>query len=255
MIMKSTLAQAVIVLAFATPVTAYADPKQDAEAHLAKAMEAHGQQNYERAVQELLAASAIDPNPDLLYAIGQVYVKLERCPDAITYYERYLETEPPAQAMVDTNAAIESCKAAAPPPAPEPPPPPPTPTPEPPRESPPIPNDTPPAQSPWYKDKLGGVLVGTGVVSSIIGVVMYSSAVSDLDAAEVAPSLDRYDELVDGARSKRMVSVVLIGGGVALFGAGVVRYVLRRDPGRESRNNVVVAPLEHGGLVTWMGRF
>lgn len=232
-------------LVLATPLVAHADPKAEAQAHLAKAMEAHGQNNFEVAVEELKAAYLLDPNPDLLYAIGQVYAKMERCPDAIEYYQSYLGTNPPPQAMVDTKTAIKSCEN-------QPPPPPPPPPEE--KPLPPLVVVAPAAQRPWSKDPVGGVLVGAGVVSAVVGVVLYTGARSDLDAAEGAPSLAEYDDLVDSARSKRTFSVLLVGGGAVLIGAGVARYVLRNRDARETQR-VGLVPVDRGGLVTFGGSF
>ena len=239
---RSALAP-LFALVLATPLVAHADPKAEAQAHLAKAMEAHGQDNFEVAAEELKAAYLLDPNPDLLYAIGQVYAKMGRCPDAIEYYQSYLETKPPPQAMVDTKTAIKSCEKQPPPP--------------PPPENKPLPPPVvvaPLAPSAWYTDPVGGVLVGAGVVSMVVGVVLYTGARSDLDAAEEAPSLAEYDDLVDGARTKRTYSVLLIGGGAVLIGAGVARYVMRNRDAHETQR-VGLVPVDRGGLVTFGGSF
>lgn len=237
------LARALLVLIVLAPLSAVADPKEEAQGHIAKAMEAHGKNDFATALVELQAAYALDPIPDLLYAIGQVHVKLDRCPEAVAYYEQYLATKPAAQATADTKQAIETCNVttAPPPPPPEPPPPPPAVT------------TTEPAA--WYKDKLGGALVLTGVVASAVGIVMYTGARSDLDDAESAMSLDSYNDLVDSAKSKRLSSVVLVGGGVALIGAGVIRYYLLRGSSNQEARGVGVVPAQGGGLVTWTGQF
>jgi hypothetical protein len=110
--------------------------------------------------------------------------------------------------------------------------------------------------SPWYKDKLGDALVLGGVVATVVGLVEYRSALSDLDAAEDASStttLARYHELVDNARGKRDTSILFVGAGAALVTAGIVRYVLRGDT-TEVRT-VGVAPTHGGGVVTYEGSF
>lgn len=238
---SSTLAP-LIAIVLATPLVAHADAKEESLVHLGKAMDAHGQNDFELAAKELKLAYELDPNPDFLYAIGQVYVKLERCTDAIPYYQRYLATKPPAQAMVDTKQAIKTCEKQAPPPPPEP-----APAPV------PVASTT-TTTGPWYKDTVGGALVLTGVASSVIGLVIYGSAVSDLDAAEEAPSLAEHDDLVVRARSRRTYSVLLVGGGLVLIGVGVARYVLGDGEARTSQR-VGLVPVERGGLVTWGGSF
>ncbi len=237
--MPRTVLVPLVALLVAAPLLAHADRKQDAQVHITKAMEAHDRSDFELAAIELQAAYDLDPNPDLLYAIGQVYVKLERCPDAITYYRRYLDTKPPAQAMVDTKQAIDTCEKQAPP---KPPPP----------SGPPV---APATQArPWYKDPVGGALVVSGIVSGVVGLVLYTSARSKLDDAEAAPNLAEYTDLVDGARTYRTYSVLLIGGGMILIGAGVARYMLRESGEREP-SRVGIVPTDRGGLVTWGGSF
>ena len=82
---------------------------------------------------------------------------------------------------------------------------------------------------------------------------MYRAAVSDLDDAEASASLAGYDELVDSAHKKRTYSVALIGSGLAVAGAGMVRYILIGR--RNETHDVAVIPIDDGGMITWGGRF
>ncbi|MBA3458887.1 MAG: hypothetical protein H0T46_02930 [Deltaproteobacteria bacterium] len=243
----TTLRTTLLLALACAPLTALAGTK--AQAHIAKAMEAHKAGRFADALVELKAAYALEPNPDLLFAIGQVNVKLERCADAIEYYEKFLATKPGAQAQADTQQAIDTCKAQI---AAAQPPPPPTPAPG--SDSPYLPASGSTARAPWYKDKLGGALVLGGVAFSVVGLVLYTGARGDLDDAESAPNVTRYDELVDSAHSKRTWSVVMIGGGAVLIGAGVVRYMMRKGSSKETRG-VGMVPAAGGGLVTWSGQF
>lgn len=113
---------ALCALAIALPLTAAAGPKEDASQHVANATAAHQQGQFDVALKELEAAYALDPKPELLFAIGQIQVKLGKCDVAITFYERFVATNPPAAEMAATNEAIASCKAqlAAAPPQPPP---------------------------------------------------------------------------------------------------------------------------------------
>ncbi len=267
-----------------TPQLASADrraaKKQQAKSHIQKAMKAHAKDNFKVALSELQAAYKLDPEPDLLYAIGQVYAKLDRCDDAIKTYQAYLATRPVAQATVDTQQAIASCESKrepAPPPPPvvreaDPPPPPADPPPqrEPPPPPPPVVRRAPPPprprplpaivaaepakRSPWYKDKLGDALVITGVASGLVGVVLYAGARSDLDDAEATRDISRYRALVDDAKATRTLSVVFLGGGAVLIGAGIVRYATR-GPAARDEARVGMVPADGGGLVTWSGGF
>ena len=243
MMMKRTL----ITIAIAcVPAAAVADDKS--KVHIQKAMEAHKAGNFEEARTQLEAAYAFDPKPELLFALGQVSVKLERCKDAIDYYERFLATKPSAKASSDTKQAIESCQAKLAAAAPPPPPPPaadPAPSPPPSVEK---------KRSRWYEDKIGGVLVVSGVAAGAAGLVFYLGARSDLDEAEAATDLMTYEDRVDSAHTKRTFSVVLFASGAVLVGAGIARYMLR-DGGDGKERSVAVVPTSGGGLVTFSGGF
>lgn len=234
------LSSLTLSLVLVMPLVAHAGDR--AQPHIAKAMEAHKAGNFTIALAELQQAYSLEPRPELLFAIGQVNVKLDRCADAIGYYEKYLATKPSAQATADTNEAITTCKtqlaAAPPPPAPVPP-----------------PASTTPVggRRPWYSDKLGDGLVLAGLTTSAIGVVLYVGARGDLDDAESAMDLSHYQDAIDRAHEKRTWSVILVGGGVALIGAGVAHYMLG-DRSTETRG-VGVVPTRSGGLVTWGGSF
>lgn len=253
--MRSTIRYVALALALGAPVAAQADPKADAQVHIERASAAFEKNDFEVAARELEAANTLDPQPDLLYAIGQAYVQLDRCPEALTYYRRYLETKPPAQASADTKQAIETCEAKA------------TPAPTEPVPTDPVspmdpvapPDDlraSPPSRAatrPWYKDPLGDALVIGGVAAVVIGGIVYGGARSTLDDAEEAGSLAEYNDLVDQAQSRRTMSVLLVGGGAILVGAGIARFVLRDTDGDEARVGVV--PTTSGGFVTVGGSF
>ena len=246
MMRKATLVAAILAIA---PVAATAKtPPQEAKALVAKAMKAHEQGDYATALQNLQAAYEKDPQPELLYAIAQVHVKLLQCKEAITYYEQFLATNPSEAAAKDTREAIDTCKAQLPPEPPPPPPPEPEPKPLPPPPPPP-----PPPSLPWYRDAIGAGLIGGGLIAAGAGVFVYVSARKDLDDAEAANDHEAYTDLVDGARSKRVLSVVLIGGGAALVGYGVTRIVMKQPT--ESEPQLSIAPTRGGGIVSWGGAF
>jgi hypothetical protein len=116
--MKSRLAVA-LVLAFAT--AANATPKTEAKQHVKKAMKLHGDGKLKDALDELTLAYALDPQADVLYAIGQVHVQLGDCTQAISFYERFLASKPAPKpnAQAAAKEAIRVCKTN-PPPKPEP---------------------------------------------------------------------------------------------------------------------------------------
>src|SRR5262245_456470 len=103
----------------ALPLVALAGPKDEAKKHIQKATEAH-QRKYDVALTELQLAYGLDPQPELLYAMGQVQVKLGHCHDAVNSYQKFLQTKPPAEPAAAAQEAIDSCKAEDKPPEPQP---------------------------------------------------------------------------------------------------------------------------------------
>jgi len=255
-----------------------ATPRNTAKAHIDKAMKAHKAGKFDVALDELKAAYALDPKPDLLFAIAQVYVKLDKCEDAISYYEKFDAVTKDAQAKQVVAQAVDACKAKLkpePPPPPDPvdtnpPPPDRQPDPQPDRQpQPPPPPPDPtlgrredpfaagrserPSGTPFYKDKLGDAFVIGGVAAGAVSFVMWRGAVSANDDAEKATTLAGYNSKLDSAHSKRTLSVVFGGAGAALVTIGVIRYVTHGK--KKESAHVGMVPTDHGGLVTWLGRF
>ena len=95
------------------PAIATADPKSEAANHKTKAAAAYKDKRWKVVLDELNAAYALDPDPSLYFSIGQVYVKMGRCPDAIIAYEQFLSSKPAADAAQMAREAIAACRAAA----------------------------------------------------------------------------------------------------------------------------------------------
>jgi tetratricopeptide (TPR) repeat protein len=262
----SVLAAWCLAALVVAPAAALAGNKDDARAHIARATRAHKDGRYADARVELQAAYALDPRPDVLYALGQVNAKLGNCREAVDYYKRFAATQSDPQVARVVDQAIAACTAL---PAPEPAavatgraPSDAARAPSAPRvASPPVaPAPVAPApaatdRAPWYRDTVGGALVGAGVIAAVVGLVEHRSALSDLDAAGDrgrTTTLDRFDELVAGAHQKRTMALVLAGAGGALIGAGVIRFVLHREP---TEVRVGVAPARGGGVVSYAGSF
>jgi tetratricopeptide (TPR) repeat protein len=273
----------VLVLAASTALAA-PKPKEEAKRRIDRAAALHKEGKYDDALAELEAAYKLDPQVDLLFAIGQVYAKLGRCDEARTEFEQFAAKKKTKQASQIVEQAIAACIPKAPPVPPpvEPAPasvtapaaePIPAPAPALAPVAEPAPVSSSPATfaaatsgsgpelhttvesapRPWYRDTLGDGLVLAGVAAAVVGFVEYHGATAKLDDAETASSLAQYDQLVDDAHGQRTVSVVLFAGGAALVGAGIARYALH-DRGRES-HGVAVVPAHGGGLLTWTGGF
>jgi len=240
----------------AMPIHASADSKSEAKAHVDRATELHKAGKFAQALDELKTAYALDPRPNLLFAMGQLHVSLGLCPQAITYYERYLSTKPDAETANIAREAIDACKTNPPAvetPAPSEPSAPPAPAAaaSPPPQPKPVPAaPVPQSMRPWYSDYVGDGLVAAGLVSGVVGIVFYRSAMSTRDRADAATSYDAYGDLIDQAHSKRTISIVLAGAGAALVAGGAFHFLLS-----ERAPDVQVVPARGGGAVTWTSRF
>lgn len=245
--MRHLLVTAILI---ALPAHARAD---DAKSHIARAKALHAEGKPAAALLELKTAYALDPQPSLLYAMGQIHVQLGECDTAITYYERFLDAKPAADLADLARQAIEACQTSPPPatatvteePAPAPP------VVDPPAAIPaPIAPAPRTATRPWYRDRLGLALVGGGLVTGIAGLVVWTSARSDRDDADRAGTYDEFVSLVDRARGKQTAALVLGAAGVALVGAGAAHLYLHRKD-----EVLVVAPTAGGAAISWSGRW
>lgn len=244
----------VIVMTIAAP-RAHADPKVEAQAHIDRATELFANNKPAEALDELKTAFALDPRPELLYAIGQAHSSMGQCPQAKTFFERFVATKPAPDLRQLAKDAIAACKDA-PPPATEPEPDPkpePKPEPEPTPEPPPAVELPPERPSPWYADVLGDVLVGAGLIAGGIAVFEYRSALRDRDRADDEAVYEDYVALRDSAERKRTYAAILGAGGVVLVGAGILRLILHDRGGHTPP--VQLAPTSGGAAVTWTGRF
>jgi tetratricopeptide (TPR) repeat protein len=264
--------RALLAVACATASPVLADTKDEAKVHMQAAAVAYKEGRYEDTLAELNKAYAKDPKPELHYSIGQVYVKLNRCADAIVAYENFLASKPSRERADLANQAIATCKAQQAQTTPT------TTTPTEPAvqtgtdteappgiETPPAATgttttapattttttvDSPPA---WYKDKLGLGLTGGGAILTIVGLVMYSSARGKIDDAENADDYGKSQALYDDAQSQRTTSMVVVTLGLAATGVGVWRLVKKRS--EEQERNVAFVPTTDGGLITYSGGF
>ncbi|MBA3538738.1 MAG: hypothetical protein H0T79_03855 [Deltaproteobacteria bacterium] len=250
---RSVLAALLLVAATAAPVSA--DAKADAQVRIDHATQLHQAGAFAEALDELMVAYTLDPRPELLYALGQLHVKLGHCSDAVTYYQRFLGTSPAAGPADAARQAIETCKKA---PPPEPPPagdPPVDPTADPAADptTDPTPQRMTAAGPPaWYEDVVLDGLVGGGIVAGLVGVVLYGAARGALDDADASSTYNTHLDHVDRAHAERTLAVIFGVGGIALIGVGVARYMMRDTTPDQG---VGIEPTTGGGVVTWSGQF
>jgi len=251
------------ILLFASisaPLTAAADtPAVEAKHHVTRATELHKEGQFAQALLELKTAYALDPRPPLLFAMGQLHVRLGECSQAIAFYERFLATRPARDPAALATEAIETCRTAPPPAEPAPAPTivaPPAPvtltTPEPaatPVAVPAMPRATPA----WYENYLADALVVSGVVSGAAALLVLRSAHADRDAADTGLAYGAYEEQIAAARTKQTISIVLGVSSAALIAAGGVQLWLSSRGAGD--HGVQIAPARGGGTVSWSGRF
>ena len=87
------------VLLFAP--AARADERTEARAHFKKGMAAIVDGRYEAGIEELKKAYDILPHPNVLYNIARAYVDVGDLENALAYYRKYLEGNPPDRDEVE----------------------------------------------------------------------------------------------------------------------------------------------------------
>ena len=275
--MRHPLRLFLVVVAFAAmPLRAHADATAEAKQHFDLATVAHKEGRYADALSELMASYALEPRAELLFAIGQIHVKLGQCPQAVTFYQRFLATRPKPEVARRVKEAIEVCNMAPPPVQ--------IPTPDP-AKPPAVVGPSPEEQLRKAKEaeaiaaieqrrleeariaaerdrereklydrhparKLSYVGAGVGAASLIIGGVFGLSSrdaqASFTDAgcgdrsqrlsAEAIASCD--DDAARGERSAQLGNVFMIAGG-AILATSVLVFVL--DPGNKERTETAPA--------------
>jgi tetratricopeptide (TPR) repeat protein len=104
-----------LALALSSLVAAQEDPDvAAARRHFVKAKAELAKGNYKSALKEFLVARQIKPLPDLDYDVARCYDAMERYPEAIAEYQKYLTHSPPdagdvqkrIQTLKDRMAAI-----------------------------------------------------------------------------------------------------------------------------------------------------
>ena len=105
----------------------------------------------------------------------------------------------------------------------------------------------------WWKDPVGGALVGVGVLGLGAGSALLLSARSAERAKATATTYGEFQALDDRATSRGTLGVVMAASGGVLLGAGMIWYVTR-DP-REPRARLTGWFTSDGGGLVAAGRF
>lgn len=103
----------------------------------------------------------------------------------------------------------------------------------------------------WYGDWVGWSLVGAGLGSGALGLVLLQQA-NDFEDDARTPGLDLLarDRLFDDADNRRLIAVLAGSAGAALVVGGAVKLVLHDDS-----EGVVIAPTNGGAKASYRFRF
>ena len=226
-----------LLLALAGPGQLLSNP--EAQAKLREAQEAFQNEDFDAAAAAVEAAYIIEPKPMLLYPWAQAERSRGNCEAAVELYQRFLDSDPPdemagvaienrdlCQAELDAEQEViedddgsvvdEVLAEEDPEPSPA-----------------PVTNDNQPKAKAWYKDPVGGVLVGVGVAGVGAGVGLLAVASSRAKGASEMDTHSEYMDARDGATTLRNGGAIALSIGRALVVGGVVRYLLVAKKGNK----------------------
>ena len=249
---RATASIAAVVTLLATipasPTRAWASaPEQESPGQ--RAARHFAAEEWDEAIEALIEAYAIDPDPDYLYARAQAERFRGRCEVAIGLYRRFLASDPSPQQRDDTLRNIELCEAQTREPPVSPPvstvsPPPPRPTAADTTSRPPT--DVRPLQ-PARHDVAGATLVTVGAVVTAAGASLWIAGASIRARAPDAAREADYARAADRGRALTGAGIGLGSAGLVALVAGIVRYAVmirraRRSSSSAKRARTATAP-------------
>jgi tetratricopeptide (TPR) repeat protein len=187
------------------------------------------QKRYAEALEEFRQALSLTPRPEVLYSMAQTQRLLGDCASAIGTYRAFLAARPGEPLAEYARANIERCE-----------------------------HEAGSARDPaWYRDVVGDLLVGGGLVAGVTGAVVWRSGRADAMDLARAPDyqtfLARQSAASSALTEQRVGIAAMIVGGVAVVG-GVVHYVHQaRSSRRES--SLGIALTAGGAIITGRGTF
>jgi tetratricopeptide (TPR) repeat protein len=205
---------------------------------------------FQDAIDLLLEARRVKPEPVLLYNLGRAYEALGKPAEAANAYAEYIAEDPRA---VDRRAiegriatlraqAEQLDKAKSPPP-----PPPPPAAPAPPAPAAPLADREEPTVVPWVITGVGIAGVGAGVALAIVASIRHDDAVNEAAQRPAQEKQDQAETFATGA------TIAFITGGVVA--AGGLTWLGIRAFGTSSRGGASVRLLPGPGALTLSGRF
>jgi tetratricopeptide (TPR) repeat protein len=274
-----------LALAAAPQLASAAPKKKSARAEFDKGVKAYTKGEYQKAINALARSYELEPDEETLFAWAQTERKLGHCDKAIELYGKLLAMNLPAANKDAVREQVKECKEildaeraatavvdgpkppAAETPASDGPTPTPTPTPAPDTaagDAPASDSASPPDERPastvqvdepraWWKDPVGGALVGVGVVGLAVGTVfLVQGSAAESDKAN-AGSYDEYQVLADRAESRGRFGVIGLAVGGGLVAGGIIWYATHRSLPPERTVSGWVSTT--GGGLALSGRF
>jgi tetratricopeptide (TPR) repeat protein len=169
---------------------------------------------------ELQAAYRLDPAPELLFALGQVELKLGNYAAAIDYYERFIAANPGDEQVALAQQAIGAARMELARPV--------EPTPVPPRVG-----------HRWSTENTGLIVLGGASIVVGAGLLWGAQRLGN----DRSGSLAAYDDRLDQARALRLTGAGVATVGVLAIGAAFVRW-------RLATFEVRAEPVTGGGAVS-----
>jgi tetratricopeptide (TPR) repeat protein len=248
----------------------------EADRLLGEAQAAFEAEDFAKASKLLEEAYLIEPNAQLLYPWAQAERSLGNCETAITLYERFLESKPAKQFADAAQGNIDRCREqvesdegamilddetatdeesgedllggteAEPEPEPEPEP-----------VTAPQKRDAPKKPKAWFRDPVGGVLVGLGLGGVGAGAALMGLASSRAKSIGNVELNTEYEDTKAGAAKLNTGGLVAVSIGGALLVSGIVRWAVVARKNKASQSAALwLQPGQRGMVgVAWSGRF
>jgi tetratricopeptide (TPR) repeat protein len=206
--MLRTILVAVVLLAASVPASA-ARPKNAAalaEKRVELGLRWFRLGEMDKAIAEWEQAYVLMPDVDTLWKLAQAYRRKGDCAAAVRRYRELLEyrLSPAQRAKVEEGEAQCLANLSAMPGAAE----------------------APAAPRSWYRDPLGGLLVGAGAAGLLLGTTFYILAENVESLADREPSYGVFVDDLESANRRRRLSLGCFIAGGALMAGGVLRYTL-----------------------------
>ncbi len=258
-----------VVLCIASTVFAdnKADKKKAAQRYFESGVANYSAKKYDDAVNDFKAGYTLDQRPEFIFSLAQAYRLKGDYREAQIAYETFMSVSPNAvqaavakanadrcRAELEKKAAMDKEAAAN-------------------REAEARTREAERANAdaalarkqatpPWYKDKIGGALVGTGLGVAVIGAALLgvgASEISDANSASSYGSFQNKSSSASGASNLVIVGGIGVGVGAAVAIAGAARWTYL---GLKSRGNAKsasawrgnsfgAAPIVGGGMVSY----